>query len=360
MKKIEDGEFLPHQKVYSETELMQQFSVSRHTARLAISELVNEGWLYKEQGAGTFCSSPPKKSEQASDNTPIPKTIAIVTTYLSDYIFPSIIAGAESVFRENGYDVSLFSTNNKQQIEREVLEKIINGNYAGAIIEPTQSASPHTNIPYYLELQSNNFPFVMINAYYEELEPAYLVMDDEETSYKLTELLIQNGHERIAGFFKTDDLQGVLRMKGFYNALKVNKIPVKSDSIITFTTEERNSKPAESFEKLLARSDNKPTAAVLYNDELAMSLLHIIRKHELIIPEDFSLVSFDNSLLAEITEVKLTSASHPKQEMGIKAAEMVIHLLNNKSDTRSPKVDSVIYLTEIVHRNSIADIKGKG
>lgn len=357
LKKIENGEFIPHQKIYSETELMQRFCVSRHTARLAISELVNEGWLYKEQGAGTFFDIRQKKEYQTYTKNPT-NNIAIVTTYISDYIFPSIIAGAESVFRKNGYDVTLFSTNNNQDIEREVLEKIINGNYAGAIIEPTQSASPHTNIPYYLELKLNNFPFVMINAYYDKLEPNYLVMDDEQTSYELTELLIQNGHQRIVGFFKIDDLQGVLRIKGFYKALKKNKITIKSDSIITFTTGEKNSKPAESFERLLAQTENKPTAAVLYNDELAMCLLHIIRKHQLKIPEDFSFVSFDNSFLAEITEVKLTSASHPKQEMGIKAAEMVIHLLKSKTETSTLKTDSVIYSPEIVQRNSIADKRG--
>ncbi|WP_347835786.1 GntR family transcriptional regulator [Gracilibacillus sp. JCM 18860] len=53
---ILDGTYQPHQKISSESELMKQFGVSRHTVRLAIGDLVNQGWLYREQGAGTFCA----------------------------------------------------------------------------------------------------------------------------------------------------------------------------------------------------------------------------------------------------------------------------------------------------------------
>lgn len=54
--RVLDGTFEPHQKISSESELMKQFNVSRHTVRLALGDLVNEGLLYKEQGSGTFVS----------------------------------------------------------------------------------------------------------------------------------------------------------------------------------------------------------------------------------------------------------------------------------------------------------------
>lgn len=54
--KIIDGTYTPNQKISSESELMKEFGVSRHTVRLAIGDLVLEGWLYREQGSGTFCA----------------------------------------------------------------------------------------------------------------------------------------------------------------------------------------------------------------------------------------------------------------------------------------------------------------
>src|SRR5699024_5919981 len=117
--KITDGTYSPHQKISSESELMKQFGVSRHTVRLAIGDLVTAGWLYREQGSGTFCAD---RSKIMNDNhVSTQKNISIVTTYISDYIFPSIIRGAESRLSEEGYQVSIFSTNNNLESERAIL-----------------------------------------------------------------------------------------------------------------------------------------------------------------------------------------------------------------------------------------------
>src|SRR5699024_11481121 len=83
------------------------------------------------------------------------KTIAIVTTYISDYIFPSIIRGAETYLSENGYNVSIFSTNNNHETEKRVLEKIISQGFDGVIVEPTQSAMSNPNINYYLRSEEH-------------------------------------------------------------------------------------------------------------------------------------------------------------------------------------------------------------
>ncbi len=74
---------------------MKEFRVSRHTVRVAIGELVNEGWLYREQGAGTFCAD--RSTERPKDKGHDIYSVAILTTYISDYIFPSIIRGQNPI-----------------------------------------------------------------------------------------------------------------------------------------------------------------------------------------------------------------------------------------------------------------------
>src|SRR5699024_6236541 len=86
--KILDGTYQPDQKISSESKLMKEFGVSRHTVRLAIGDLVTKGWLYREQGSGTFCANRSETEDQLNGSNS--KNIAIVTTYISDYIFPSI------------------------------------------------------------------------------------------------------------------------------------------------------------------------------------------------------------------------------------------------------------------------------
>src|SRR5690625_7657374 len=101
--KILDGTYKPNQKISSESELMKEFGVSRHTVRLALGDLFTKGWLYREQGAGTFCVDRRKSEPQTGPLQS--KNMAIILNYISDYIFHSIIRGAEKQLIVHGYNI---------------------------------------------------------------------------------------------------------------------------------------------------------------------------------------------------------------------------------------------------------------
>ena len=100
------------EKIYSENELSVMFDISRHTVRQSIGELVTEGWLYRVQGKGTFVNRRPNGKISET------KTIGVITTYLSDYIFPAIIRGINSILSINGYSIALGCTYNQHDKER--------------------------------------------------------------------------------------------------------------------------------------------------------------------------------------------------------------------------------------------------
>ena len=119
---ITSGKVKPGEKIYSENELVKMFGVSRHTVRQAVGDLVHEGWLYREQGAGTFCSF--KKAEVEQTVLPTQtngKNIGVITTYISDYIFPSIIRGIESYLTAQGYSLTFACTDNDIEKEKQCL-----------------------------------------------------------------------------------------------------------------------------------------------------------------------------------------------------------------------------------------------
>ena len=357
--KILDGTFQPHQKISSESELMKQFGVSRHTVRLAIGELVNQGWLYREQGAGTFCTD--RSKEKESKLVKNQKNIAIITTYISDYIFPSIIRGAESYLSQQGYHVSLFSTNNDHDNERRFLEKILTQHFDGLIVEPTKSAMSNPNINYYLNLERQNIPYIMINSFYDELEPLSITLNDEQGGFLQTEHLIELGHTNIVGFFKNDDGQGSKRMKGYLKAHRKNGLSINPNNIILYNTEGKYHHPQAELEKLLALPEKeRPTGLVCYNDELAIALLDIVREKGLSIPKDLSIIGFDDSFLAEVSEVKLTTVKHPQSELGEAAAKMILDLVKDQSGTQKKKeepMESIVFDPVLVERSSTAKPK---
>lgn len=346
---ILEGKILPHEKISSENELVKQFGVSRHTIRQAIGALVNEGWLYTEQGVGTFCASRNQDKEKRE------KTVAILTTYISDYIFPSIIRGAEAYLSKKGYTIYLASTNNNIENEKRCLENILSQNVSGLIVEPTKSAISNPNLNYYLSLEHQNIPYVMINAYYDELCPPSITMDDEKGGYLATEHLIRLGHERIIGIFKTDDLQGVKRMKGYVGAHRKYGISIEPGRIITFNTETKYERPKDEVRRLLKNADPYPTAIFCYNDEIALSILDIIRELKLKIPEEISIVGYDDSYLADASEVKLTTIKHPQSEMGKDAAKLIIDAIEGKIKLNT--AEPIVYMPELIIRNSTQSLK---
>lgn len=320
---IYSGQLHPHDPIKSEHELAALFNISRHTVRQAIGELVKEGWLYRIQGKGTFVKRSLGDREQGS------KTVGIITTYISDYIFPSIIRGAESVLQQNGYRLMLFSTDNDKDLERQCLEMIMNYPLNGLIIEPTKSAYDNENAQYYAHLEAHHTPYVMINETYPNLQAPCVKINDEQGAFMVTEHLIEQGHQHIAGFFKCDDRQGVQRMAGFMRAHQQHKLPFSSRNMIQYTTEEKETKPVQAAASLL-KQEQRPTAFVSYNDQLAVRLLEVTRQKGIAVPDDLAITGFDDSYLAVATEVKLTTVTHPKLKLGEQAAKLLIDMIEGR------------------------------
>ena len=107
---IVSGEIAPGQKLPSENTLSAQYQVSRQTVRKALAILQNEGYIYAEHGRGTFCSEMMRHAHPS-------KNIAVVTTYLSDYIFPRVIQGIDDVLTGAGYSIVLKNTKNSRTRE---------------------------------------------------------------------------------------------------------------------------------------------------------------------------------------------------------------------------------------------------
>ncbi|MDT8719137.1 GntR family transcriptional regulator [Clostridium sp. 19966] len=339
-KEMEEGRIAYGQQLLTENEIVEKFSVSRHTVRQALMELENNGYIKREQGKGTFCSyiEGSKIKEK--------KTIAVLTTYISNYIFPSIISGIEEVLSSSGYDLLLYNTNNEKQKEKECLEKILENEVSGLIVEPTMSAVDNININYYLELEKRNIPYIMINSKYQELKAPFVGMDDEEGAYILTRYLLQLGHKNIAGIFKNDDLQGLNREKGYIKAIRESGLAVDSKNIGKYGTKEKEYFPQD-FTNGLLRKKERPTAIICYNDQIAVQALQAIREMELRIPQDIALVGYDDSYIATATEVKLTTIRHPKEELGRRAARMLMDIIEG-----TIVHESYIYKPELIVRAS--------
>ncbi len=144
----------------------------------------------------------------------------------------------------------------------------------------------------------------------------------------------------------SDDLQGIRQQAGFLSALNKYNVTVNNEFLGNYKTEQMFSFPYH-FTMNLLQKKNRPTAIVCYNDQIAIQVMEAIRRSNLKIPGDISLVGYDNSNLAVATEVKLTTIKHPKEEMGKRVAQMIVDMING--EVRKPYF---VYQPELIIRSS--------
>lgn len=341
---IRDNDLKYNDPINSEMELMEMFDVSRHTVRRAIADLVNEGWLYKQQGKGTFVDNPEgMKSGQG-------KTVGVITTYINDYIFPEIISGIEHKLSDEGYMMLLGNTNNNIEKERQILSNMLNNPLAGLIVEPTKSVFPNHNKDLYDQIMAKGIPLLFIHASYQNIPSSYLIEDDVQAGYMATKYLIDQGHKDICGLFKQDDMQGHGRYEGYLKAHREAGLPIDDSRITWFTTESKkqilDSLKTIAKDKLLASG----TAYVIYNDQVANGFVQSIREIGVSVPDDLSVVSFDNASISRNGVVQLTTIAHPKKVLGEDAAACIIQLMKKQENYIEKVIEPELIVRDSVKR----------
>ena len=331
-KSINTGKYEADSKLPSENELSQKYGVSRQTVRKAIGFLTEEGFVYARHGSGTFVAT--RINKNAGN-----KNIAVVCTYMTDYIFPRVIQGINSVLADNGYSILLKTTNNSRHGEAWCMEELLSKNIDGMIIEPSQSAISCQHQVLYDQMDAMGIPYVFIQGCYESMEDRpHVMLDDVLGGQLVTDHLLSLGHKRIAGIFKADDVQGLYRHKGYVRALASAGIGYDPDLVIWYHTKDRTMRPMEGLMSILEKGLGCD-AVVCYNDEIAAGLIDGLKSYGRSVPHDISVTGFDNSLLAQSRGI--TTVAHPQELLGKRAAETLLGLI----DGSLAKKDARILLT---------------
>lgn len=324
---ITSGIYHEHDLLPTENSLCQQFQVSRQTVRQALSVLVTEGLIERQQGSG---------SRVRDNSAPAPvqrRSIAVVTTYISDYIFPCILREVETVLSDNDSAPLLFATQNQVSNERKVLQTLLGlPQLDGVLVEGTKTGLPNPNLDMYRKLMSRGVPLVFMNGNYPQLEGTLSVLDDNYGGGReLVRYLYGKGHRKIAGIFKNDDIQGHQRYAGYSDGLRDLGLGIDDRHVLWYDTRLKESiLDGEPVFERIGPLLHECTAVVCYNDEIASRLVGHLMKHGVSIPADLAVVSFDNSLYSELSPMRITSLSHGKYNVGRMAAQLLFRLMNGE------------------------------
>ena len=343
--KLKAGDRLP-----SENELAEKFRVSRQTARHAIDVLAADRLVSRVRGSGTYIG--PVGGRTAGTGLHPGRnrhhgTIAVMSTYVDGYIFPNTVRGIEQVLVRSGYVMQLCFTGNKIHRERELLEKMVSTDRIdGLIVEAVKSALPNPNFKYFSRLSGLGVPILFINAAYPGLPYPLVALNDSRMAFRATQYLVDRGHRKIGGIFKADDGQGRLRYQGYAECMRTIGRGVDERSVFWIDTVAMQE--MEKFAPYLLERIHGCTAVVCYNDQVAYALATILKKYGIRVPEDVSLIGMDDADIAAMAEVPITTFPHPKFDLGKKAAENLLKMIDD------PTADgNYLFETEVCERDSV-------
>jgi len=342
LEQIDKGVYKSGDKILSENELCDMFDISRQTARHAIGMLIDRNVLRSAKGSGTFVAG--------GIGAGASKRIAVVTTYVDSYIFPKTIQGIEKKLTEYGYTMQLSFTNNTFVKERSILEDILKeSDMAGIIIEPTRSALPNPNLDLYKKISDKGIQVLFINSFYKELNMPHVSLSDAACAYRAVKSLIDAGHKKIGCLLKLDDGQGHERYAGYLKAMMEAKIDVEDAKVVWLDTD--NLEHMSDISSSIRRRFADCTALFAYNDQVAAKVIDILEKEGIDVKKDISIVSMDDAEGAFLNGFELDSVPHPKDRLGEKAAENLVHLIHNGSYDATYE-----FVEDVIKRGSVKKI----
>jgi LacI family transcriptional regulator len=267
-------------------------------------------------------------------------TIGLVVPDIQNPIFPIITKGIENSARKNGFTVVLCNTDNNIDTEVYYINKLKDHWIDGFILCTATPGSKHL-----VELRKSGIPIVLVSRSVGDRIDS-VVVDNYKATYNAVTYLINTGHKRIAmacGPRSIDIYEQ--RFRGYFDALKDHGITFSQDAVIYIQDNNFSFYPMTRY---LIR-DYNPDAIVATSDPVALIVMRAIHDHGLSIPDDISVIGFDNIEQSQYVEPPLTTISQPLYNMGEIATQKLITMIKNPP-LKDPIID--ILPTELIIRKS--------
>ncbi|MDH6363787.1 DNA-binding LacI/PurR family transcriptional regulator [Enterococcus sp. PF1-24] len=272
------------------------------------------------------------------------KMIGVIISYITNPFFAYLVDSIETTALESGYHLVVLQTQGKHDLEKFYTEMIKKKQLDGIIITNLETATPE------IKALIDTGKVVICNRYIGNERLPVIHIDEEEASYTGTKYLINQGHKQIA--FCTGNVMNThdRRFKGFSKALKEFKLDFDENLFFEKTLDVEDGR---NFLRWFAKQDSikRPTAVFSNGDQVAAGIISEAHKYQINIPEDLSVLGFDDQPIATLTSPEITTIRQPIQTMGEYATKTLIAKLEN-----CPLPANVDLKTEIIHRESVHNL----
>jgi LacI family transcriptional regulator len=274
------------------------------------------------------------------------QTIGLIIPDISNPFFASIARQIALGTRKHGYSIILCDSQETEDLEINSLELLRAQHVEGIILCPVGLSAEHLS-----EFKSRGTAIVVVDRIFPDVDLPYVGSDNLAGARTATEFLLQNGHRRIAclqGLRKT--FPNELRVRGYREAFAHRHLAIDENLIVGDSFGEQSGYIET---KLLLKAHRDITAILALSNQIALGSIRALAEEKLRIPEDVSIIGFDDQPYSAYLATPLTAVAQQPAEMG----EVVVKLLFDQINFPSkPARGGILLPTTLVARDSVKRI----
>ena len=253
------------------------------------------------------------------------RALGVIVPQIANNFFSQAINGIEAIAYNRGYHVIIFQSHESYEREQTNVQQAIDRRVDGLLLSLSSETS---DVSHLQALQTQGMPLVLFDRVAAELPVTQVVADNFGGAFAATAHLLQTGRRRIAHLTIPPYLSITQeRLAGYRAALEQYGVEYDENLVRygTFGPDEAD----ELVEQLLDQ-DPRPDAFFTASDRLALGCITALRKRDICIPDDISMIAFTNLQAANMINPPLSTVTQPAQEIGQLAAERLIELIERK------------------------------
>lgn len=273
-------------------------------------------------------------------------SIGLIIPDISNPFFALLARSIANEARKNGYSIMLCDSQDSTKLEVDSLQLFQSRKVDGLIVCPIGQEYRHLE-----QLCHDGVPMVVADRHFPRLKCPYVISDNYRGSAEAANYLIENGHRSIAC------IQGLLhtsvnddRLRGYRDAHEMHNIPVDESLIVGDSFGERNGYIGA---KLLLNRTSRPTALFTCSNLTALGVWRAISEEGLKIPEDISMISYDDQPYSDYLSTPMTTVGQQTAEMGQIAFKILIDEIDGESNTGT---NGVVLPTKLMIRESVKEL----
>lgn len=259
--------------------------------------------------------------------------IGVIIPKINYHLYATAISGIEKIAEENNMRIIICQSNESYEREKLLVKELVEIGVRGLIVS---HAGGTKEFDHFLEAKKNNIPLVFFNRLCDEVDSDKVVIDNFRAAYEATQHLIDIGCKNISYIGGPKDMQiSNTRQRGYKKALKDNKIKL-NEKLIDYCNFTRESNLSTA--RRLLYTPNYPDGILCFSDQVAISVMLAAKERGLSIPEDISIIGFNNEPVDELIQPSLTSIDQPGYEMGVTSAKLIIKRIKNYKGKHARKI----------------------